>query len=232
MEKFNMDKLKLKNSIACCSDCLKLAAEILENKSVQQGLNEIITMPRQEFKDGSNFGFVYHSRGKRSDLGNYCYAVLYVVVRCVSKTPAREQEFKYSVAKTTMDALEARYTSLGSKDSQDTLLKGDVWEYILSICRMTGPAVPTEVREDRILAHGLFVKWWEHYQRLLLACFNHAAIGPPTLRFLPPFRNFAMCIVCAPLLVSPDEAMRNKIKRVWSRYSGSCQEHVVNGCAC
>ena len=103
-----MDKLKLKNSIACCSDCLKLAAEILENKSVQQGLNEIITIPRQEFKDRSNFGFVYHSGGKRSDLGNYCYAVLYVLVRYVSKTPARNNEFKYSVAKTKMDALEAR----------------------------------------------------------------------------------------------------------------------------
>ena len=152
--------------------------KLIKNDCLEDWLQEILVISRQEFKDISNRGHIYMNR-RRQDLGNYKYSVLFQFMTRLA--PHHGQEH---ITRKLMQ-LADRYESL-SKPSSTTdtgiEMRGDVIEYCLSFALETGPAIEDDVREARLSFNRDMVEFSRAYDSLI----QGLCMSPPTAAECPP----------------------------------------------
>ena len=107
--------------------------------ALRQGLETILNLSSDEFKQLSHYGFVWIKR-RPIDSGNWVYSLLFGwLLRARSPPDVVE----------LLQALGTRYATL-RKDHPTTSdsmgRRGDVLEVILAECRLTGPSIPKATR--------------------------------------------------------------------------------------
>ena len=120
--------------------------KLVKNDCLEDWLEDIFVIPRQQFKDISHQGHLFYNR-HRIDLGNYKYSVLFQFMTRLA--PHHGQEH---ITRKLMQ-LSGRYESLskpGSTTDTGIEMRGDVIEYCLYFALMTGPAIQDDVREARL----------------------------------------------------------------------------------
>ena len=123
----------------------KLMASIgqIVNDCLEDWLEEVVMIPRKQFKDISHHGYVSMNR-RRHDFGNYKYSVMFLLMTRLA--PHHQQQ-------NITCKLMHQYESLSKPSSTtDTCIEliGDVIEYCLYFAVETGPAIPDDVRESRL----------------------------------------------------------------------------------
>ena len=116
--------------------------------ALRQGLETILHIRSDEFKQLSHDGFVWIKR-RPIDSGNWVYSLLFGRLLRVRAPPDVVE---------LLQALGTRYATLRrdhptSSDSMER--RGDVLEVVLAECRLTGPSIPKATRDYREFAHGL-----------------------------------------------------------------------------
>jgi len=152
--------------------------KLIKNDCLEDWLQEIFVIDRQEFKDISNRGHLYMNR-RRHDLGNYKYSVLFQFMTRLA--PHHGQE---NIAWKLMQ-LGDRYDSLKKPwSATDTgiEMRGDVIEYCLHFALMTGPAIQDDVRKSRLSFNSDMLEFNESYDSLIHGLCMH----PPVAREFPP----------------------------------------------
>ena len=123
---------------------------------------------RQQMKEWSYSGVVRISKNRFLDIGNWKYAVLYLLMFRSSlrigeqcSLPFQNLAEKYASLK-----LNAKYTN------NSVEMMGDCMECILHTSSHTGPIIPDLVRRDRLLAHQIIKKVNEFLDRMLHYVFD------------------------------------------------------------
>ena len=151
--------------------------KLIKNDCLEDWLQEILVIDRQEFKDISNRGHLYMNR-RRHDLGNYKYSVLFQFMTRLA--PHHGQEH---ITRKLMQ-LSDRYESL-SKPSSTTdtgiEMRGDVIEYCLYFALMTGPSIQDDVREARLSFNRDMVEFNDAYDSLI----HGLCMSPPVAAECP-----------------------------------------------
>ena len=171
-----------------CSNFFDAICHLLDSPVFNSGLDEILRLPRPEWKTGSNNGFVWFPRGRGRDLGNYFYTVVwqtcwYLVMK---KEPFAQQKGR-------MLLLAEKYTSLADKhvNTEEALsMKGDAIEFILSPTKFTGPCMDVQSRRERDEVTRLFRLLWKLWESMLKRI-DKDPDGFPPASFMPDPRNMA-----------------------------------------
>ena len=115
---------------------------LLENDHCTDLLEQILGLPRQQFKDTANEGFVWNAKRKRHvDAGNWTYSLLWEYL--IRQAPPGHVVHRLASKYTSLH-FEHPYTSFALE------LRGDVIEFVLADLRYTGPSVPAATLRHRL----------------------------------------------------------------------------------
>ena len=176
---------------------LTVVMDILSHPVLLQGLQEITTLTRQDFKNESNHGFVWVDK-RNIDLGNIAYSILY----CMLYRYARH--FKHGDVWQVLQFLETRYTTLQLKESSDNaiIMKADVIERVLYVARQSGPALSPSIRLSRQSLNALMKRYQETLVDIYRCSFVCGPGGPPRVRHMPLPDLFAKVVLMAHAVIS------------------------------
>jgi hypothetical protein len=155
----NLDRLQSAQNLGLLVEMDQCVRELGRSAALRQGLETILDISSDEFKELSYDGFIW-IRGRPIDAGNYVYALLFGwLLR--GRVPLNIVEL--------LQALGNRYATLRrdhptSSDSMER--RGDVLEVVLAQCRLTGPSIPKATRAYRECAHGLIRQFHFQNERL------------------------------------------------------------------
>jgi hypothetical protein len=155
----NLDRLQSAQNLGLLVEMDQCVRELGRSAALRQGLETILDISSDEFKELSYDGFIW-IRGSPIDAGNYVYALLFGwLLR--GRVPLNIVEL--------LQALGNRYATLRrdhptSSDSMER--RGDVLEVVLAQCRLTGPSIPKATRAYRECAHGLIRQFHFQNERL------------------------------------------------------------------
>ena len=155
----NLDRLQSAQNLGLLVEMDQCVRELGRSAALRQGLETILDISSDEFKELSYDGFIW-IRGRPIDAGNYVYALLFGwLLR--GRVPLNIVEL--------LQALGNRYATLRrdhptSSDSMER--RGAVLEVVLAQCRLTGPSIPKATRAYRECAHGLIRQFHFQNERL------------------------------------------------------------------
>ena len=114
---------------------------ILFHPVLLEGLQRAINLPRQDFKNESNHGYVWMDK-RNVDLGNIAYSILYCMVYRYAGH-YHYIDYKCGEVWRAFQDLEQRYSSLqlGESSKNAIIMKADVIETVLWIARQSGEVI-------------------------------------------------------------------------------------------
>lgn len=155
----NLDRLQSAQNLGLLVEMDQCVRQLGKSAALRQGLETILDISSDEFKELSYDGFVW-IKGRPIDSGNWVYSLLFGwLLR--GRVPLNIVGL--------LQALGNRYATLRrdhptSSDSMER--RGDVLEVVLAQCRLTGPSIPKATRAYRECAHGLIRQFHFHVERL------------------------------------------------------------------
>ena len=154
---------------------------ISQHPTLATAVADISRTDRKTFKSLSNTGCIY-CRRKAIDIGNYRYCMLYqLICRQTYHNPLlaalRKMWCLYSS------------TSIEAPPSYKSIeMKGDVLEFVLAYCRLTGPNISPRARANHISFNQLCCTFDRQLDDLFRLIY-HNGDGPPTVGLCPPPDN-------------------------------------------
>ena len=157
-------------------DIMQTVQDISNHPQLLQAFQDVAKIDKHMFKELSNTGFVYR-RGLLTDLGNWKYTFLFQLISRFSK-------FKGLETQHWLDQMALRYSSLSLKATttpKSLSMKGDVFEYALSLGRDTGPAVDSTTCSRRNEFNRVMNQFDASLEFLTKNIF-HSGKGAPTVK--------------------------------------------------
>ena len=155
----NLNRLQSAQNLGLLVEMDQCVRQLGKSAALRQGLETILDISSDEFKELSYDGFVW-IKGRPIDSGNWVYSLLFGwLLR--GRVPLNIVGLLRSLGK--------RYATLreGHPTSSDSMeRRGDVLEVVLSQCRLTGMSIPKATRAYRECAHGLIRQFHFHVERL------------------------------------------------------------------
>jgi len=191
-----LGRLHGRRAIALQLELQQCVEELAKSASLRRGLECIATLDSAASKQLSYDGFVYIRERRKlcaTDQGNWVYSLLYGWLLCCR--PPRD------VAQ-LLEQISGRFATLGrghptTESSMNR--RGDVLEVVLAECRLTGPAIPQALREEREHAHGLIRKFCLTLEKL----HQILAVDEPVPKSQWPDPDLFLEHVAAALLLRP-----------------------------
>ena len=154
---------------------------ISEHPTLTTAVADISRTDRNNFKSLSNTGCIY-CRRKAIDIGNYRYCMLYqLICRQIYHNPLLAALRKiWGLYSSTSIEAPPSYKSIE--------MKGDVLEFVLAYCRLTGPNISPRARANHISFNQLCCTFDRQLDDLFRLIY-HNGDGPPTVGLCPPPDN-------------------------------------------
>jgi hypothetical protein len=201
-----------------------VALSIVRHTIFVESIQAIINIERSEFKEASHGGMIF-VRSRPVDKGNAKYSILFNFLYRMCEKDQLEKGQQDALR--GMCDLIARYSTLNihSETTQSSMsMKGDVIEYILELCRYTGPHVDEEVKEAREQMHDFIKRFMSELEALEHVLFNHNCSGPPRhCDRLDPYWFVRACV----LAICIDDADGGKRDRLSAEFA-----HAVSQMQC
>ena len=143
----NLDRLQSAQNLGLLVEMDQCIRQLGKSAALRQGLETILDISSDEFKEFSYDGFVW-IKGRPIDSGNWVYSLLFGwLLRSRASLDVGE----------LFQTLGTQYATLrrGHPTTEDSMgRRGDVLEVVLAVCRLTGPSIPKAIRTHREFAHG------------------------------------------------------------------------------
>ena len=155
----DLGRLQSPQSLVLLMEMHHCVEQLAGSAALRQGLETIVNVSSDEFKQLSHDGFIWIKR-RPIDSGNWVYSLLFGWLLRVRAPPDVVE---------LLQALGTRYATLlrdhpTSSDSMER--RGDVLEVVLAQCRLTGPSIPKATRVYREFARGLIRQFHLAVERL------------------------------------------------------------------
>ena len=191
-----------------------------QHPTLTTAIEHISQIDRQKFKSLSNVGCMYRGR-KAIDIGNYRYCMLYqLICRQTYQDPllAALRKIWCLYSSTSIDAPPS-YKSIE--------MKGDVLEFVLAYCRLTGPNISPRARANHISFNQLCSTFDRQLDDLFRLIYNNGD-GPPTVGLCPPPDNLVCAFVWAMQFHrSKTDALQQQPALIYFRsWCSLCMQHI------